>query len=144
MTKTPKTRMLRRQVGWEDRLSAVLMAYASAPFAWGSKDCLTQVADACEALTGHNPMGISLRRYSSEEAALALLRRRGCTDVGEALARTFEEVPASMVRRGDCGTVEIRGTVAAVVVYGAEVFGRHERGAFRLPAHRLTRAFKVG
>ncbi len=141
--RAPLPKVPSRQSNWETQLVNVLEQYALKPFAWGEADCLTLVADACLAMTGVDPL-LQLRGYSTEAEAAKLMTIRGCSGVGEALAQAFPDVPAAQARRGDCGYIERAGQQLAVVVYGAEVFGRHERGSFRLPSSQLVRAFKVG
>lgn len=141
--KGPLPEVPARQANWEAGLIGTLKDYMAKPFAWGEADCLTLVADTCLAMTGIDPLQ-PLRGYKTEADAAKLMALRGCSGVGEALAQAFPEVPIAQARRGDCGYIERAGQQLAVVVYGAEVFGRHERGAFRLPSSQLVRAFKVG
>src|SRR5690606_22905725 len=77
-----------RTEGWETRLVDTLSRYGFSKFEWGKSDCLTHVADVCEAMTGVDPL-LPLRGYASEEDAARLLAARGCASVGDALAQAF-------------------------------------------------------
>ena len=132
-----------RLPGWEPRLIRYIESEERYPFTWGTHDCLTFVSACCEMVSGVYPMdGVDM--YHTEEEAQEVLRLLGYSDVSEALATHFEEIPPAMARRGDCGVVELRGVVASVVVMGAISYGRSERGLIKFPTRRVTRAFKVG
>lgn len=133
-----------RSRGWELRLLAVIEDYKRQSMEWGRYDCLTQVADVCEAMTGHDPMAGQRGRYRSEGGAARVLKELGFSDVEEALAATFPEVAVAQARRGDCGIILMSGMKASVVVLGTNVIGRHTRGSFLMPSLRMSRAFRVG
>lgn len=133
-----------RTEGWEHRHLEVLANYDAVPFEWGTRDCLTQVADVCLAMTGLDPLA-PMRGYASELEAGKIMLRRGCQDVGDALAQAFPEVAPAQARRGDAGIVlSADGVKMAVVVAGSYVVGRHANGSFKVPLGRLVRAFKIG
>lgn len=131
--------------GWEHALLAVIAEYDAKPFAWGTADCLTLVADSCMAVTGMDPLLPVRGEYSSAEEASQLMAARGCADVLGALGQVFEQCPPAMARRGDVGVLK-HPTLgyAAVVVAGPYVVGRHERGSFKVPLLKMVAAFKVG
>jgi hypothetical protein len=137
-----------RRLGWERSFVAALEAHMRAPFAWGSSDCLTMVADVAEALTGHNPLPPDCRAYGTAAAAGALLDELGYPDVEKALAATFPAIAPALARRGDCGVVETlvagRPTRAAVIVLGPAVVGKGGRRAIHKPRTALLAAFAIG
>lgn len=132
-----------RQDDWENRLIEVIERHEALEFQWGVSDCLILVADCCEALTGVDPMR-SIRGYSSEAQARAILEARGYSGVGDALAACFEEIPPARARRGDCGVVEVNDIAASVVVMGPMLVGKSHRGSIKMSPIRLSRAFKIG
>jgi hypothetical protein len=151
MTDMPKPARVK---GWEIALAEVVERHAMTPFAWGSSDCLTLVADAALALTGSDPLAAHRGSYQSGAGATRRLKQAGHADLGAALAASFTEVSPAMARRGDAGLVEtrVRGRVvlAAVVITGAEVAGKSSpgkgdgTGLTILSRDRLARAFRVG
>lgn len=102
------------------------------------------VCDAIVAVTGKDP-GKSIRgKYSTEIGAAKLLKRRKFDTVEDALAAAFTPVNRLQAQRGDVGTIEKNGVLAAgyVTEYGFAV--KTERGLIFYPQTEIRSAFKVG
>lgn len=138
----------KRQPGWEHAYAVTLERLAAQPFAWGQADCLTRVADLCEAMTGVNPLTSGSRRYRTAAGAARTLARLGFTDIEQALASVFPPVPKSKARRGDCGVgiVNIGGEqmLSTFIVMGAQAVGSNERGPVVVQTMQLKSTFSVG
>lgn len=134
-----------RLEGWEERLHAVLRRHAKLPFSWGQSDCFILPADAVEASTGTDPWAAE-RPYDSAAHVVRRLAELGAKDIGDLFAKAFPEIHPSVARRGDIGRATYPGAElgGGVVVIGADVIGKGERGLVRLPLSAMTRAFKVG
>ncbi len=136
-----------RLPGWEHVYAEMLEQQAKTPFAWGSADCLTRVADLCKAMTGVSPMPMSLRRYRTAAGAQRALQKLGFDDVAAALAAVFPEVPRAMARRGDCGVAEVRVAgemiLATFIVMGPNAIGTNARGPVVIPTLSLKRTFRI-
>jgi hypothetical protein len=117
----------------------------AAPFEWGVSDCITAVADVCDALCGRNPLPAKLRAYRTEDAAAALMAALGFGSLTEALAAVFPEIARSRARRGDCGVLEASALgPASFVVLGANAVGKGLTGPVYVPVTRLARTFAIG
>lgn len=137
-------RVLTRLPDWDRRLARVTEKHLTLPGAWGESDCLLTVADAVEAVTGQDPAARIRGKYSSEIGAAKLMRRRGCADAEMVLAKLFLPVGRLLAQRGDVGTVERGGVIAAgyVTEYGFAV--KTDRGLEFLPQTEIRSAFKIG
>jgi hypothetical protein len=137
-----------RTPGWDVRLAEVVEGLREAPFAWGTADCLTMVADVDLAMTGHDPMAGQRGKYRSAGGAVRLMRKLGYVSIDTALGALYPETGPAMARRGDCGLVAANeGTFlfGAVVVLGDVVMARASQGGLTLlPRERLLRAYRIG
>ena len=138
------TRVLTRLPDWDRRLARVTEKHLASPAVWGESDCLMTVADAIEAVTGLDPAARIRGKYSSELGAAKLMRRRGCSTVEMVFDKLFHPVGRLLAQRGDVGTVERGGVIAAgyVTEYGFAV--RTDRGLEFLPQTDIRSAFKIG
>jgi hypothetical protein len=70
----------------------------------------------------------------------------GAKDVGDLFGMMFPEIHPSAAQRGDIGRAVYPGADlgGGVVIIGAEVVGKGDKGLARLPLSTVTRAFKVG
>ena len=127
---------------WELALHAVLSRHARLAFGYGSSDCYLIVADTVKAITGKNPFPNS-RRYKTEAGAAKTLRRFGFENVEQAWASKFEEIPVSMISRGDIAIVETEFGVAGAVWDGAKAFTKGPAGNVFLGMREIKRAFRV-
>jgi hypothetical protein len=135
---------LTRLPDWDRRLARVTEKHMALPGVWGESDCLLTVADAIEAVTGKD-LAVRIRgKYSSEIGAAKLMRRRGCANVEEVLAKRFPPVGRLLAKRGDVGTVERQGVLAAgyITEYGMAV--KTERGLEFVPQTDIRSAYQVG
>lgn len=132
-----------RKTGWAERLEAVIDEHRKSPFEWVKSDCFTLPMDAAKAVTGIDPWE-GERKYKGKVGAAKRLRKYGFNNVGDAFAAKFEEVPVSMMQRGDIGTFEKNGEVCGVVCVGLNIIGKSEDGLMVLPRSMAIRAFKVG
>lgn len=68
------------------------LAWLSAePYAYGSSDCCTRVADALLPVYGADLMALFRGRYSSKTGFLRLLQRKNCAGLAEALDHCLEQ-----------------------------------------------------
>jgi hypothetical protein len=142
-----------RRPGWEVAFADTVSRHQAMPFAFGSSDCLSQIADLDLAMTGHDPMKTLRGEYEDRKGVLAALKKRGFGSIADALAATYPEVEPAMARRGDCGLVETGEAgdpLAAVIVLGDMVMGKapprdgETYAPTFLPRDRLVRAFQIG
>lgn len=128
---------------WDRRLARVTEKHMRSPGVWGESDCLLTVADAIEAVVGVDHAAKVRGRYTTPAGAAKLMRQRKCANVEEVLAKRLPEIGRLMARRGDVGTVERDGEIAAgfVTEYGVAVKG--ERGLVFVPQTQLRKAFRV-
>jgi len=142
------TTPLRREAGWERAFAETLARHNALPFEWGVSDCVTVVADLCEAMCGRNPLPMRLRRYRTELGAAKMLLSLGFADVEQALTGTFPIIPRMRARRGDCGVIaqETAGGVqlACLVVIGVNAVGKGPGGPIIVPVSRLKTTFAIG
>lgn len=135
-----------RIVGWEERLIEAVQRHEALPFAWGESDCFILPLDSVVACTGDDP-GVTYRgAYDSADGARRVLWRMGHKSLGGAFADHLPPVAPALARRGDIGIADYPGAElgGGVVVMGAVLIGKGERGTVRLPRSLLVRAFKVG
>jgi hypothetical protein len=139
------TTPLERTTGWESRFVETVERHMASPFEWGVSDCLTVVADVCDAICGRDPMPARLRHYRDEGAAMALMAALGFAGVTEALVAVFPEIGLRRARRGDCGVLEASALgPACFIVLGANAVGKGAAGPIYVPVTRLARTFAIG
>lgn len=116
--------MRTRTEGWEKRLAALLEAARARPFVWGEWDCCLAAAAAVEALTGVDPASAWRGRYTSEDAARALIANEAdgslhrLVTLGlERAGIRFEAMPhAHFAQRGDLALLRDGGLRALSIV----------------------------
>lgn len=135
---------LERLADWDRRLIAVTVRHLSTPAVWGVSDCLLTVADAIEAVTGVDPAAKIRCRYETEAGAARLLRRRKMTTVEDALAKLLPETGRLLAQRGDVGTIDLDGAIAAGFLTDRGFAVKDVRGLVFHPQTAVRRAFKVG
>lgn len=135
---------LQRLPDWDCRLIAMTIRHLSTPPEWGVSDCLLTVADAIEAVTGVDLAAKIRGTYDSEIGAAKLLRRRRMKTVEDALAKLLPETGRLMAQRGDVGTIEREGTIAAGFLTDRGFAVKDGRGLVFHPQTAIRRAFKVG
>jgi hypothetical protein len=139
---------LKRLPDWRARLAATLAIDPGKQFAWGSHDCfLGLVAPAVEAITGVD-IGAEFRgTYDSPEGARAALEAAGFSDLAEAVASDFPEIPPARMHIGDIAVIpsESEGLgVGLGVVIGERIVALSPTGQGTVRLSRATRAFRVG
>lgn len=134
-----------RPEGWEQRMTAALRRYSTAPFVWGFTDCFTLCQHTAEAILGEDRLAKMVKPYFSPKDAKQSLKVVKSKDVGDVFAQVFEEIHPSMAGRGDIGKAEYPGAEmgGGVVFIGSEVVGKGETGLIRLPLSAVQRAFRV-
>lgn len=135
---------LTRLPDWDRRLARAVDRHVDIPGEWGKADCLLTCADIVEAITGVDPAADIRGKYKTEAGAARLLRRRGCSDVGEALAALFPTEAVLMAQRGDLGVVERDGRLTACFVTDRGAAAKAERGLTFFLQTDLKAAFRVG
>lgn len=135
---------LTRLPEWDRALARVTERHLDTPWEWGVSDCLMTAFDAVEAVTGVRPEPKLVGKYRTEAGAARILKRRGFDDVEQGLASLFAETGILMARRGDLGTIERSGQIAAGYVTEHGVAVKSPAGLEFHPQTLLRAAFKVG
>lgn len=126
---------------WQSRLAALLAASEARPFEWGQHDCGLFVADAVQAITGHDP-GADLRgRYRCAAGAARLLKPLGGVP-GLARSRFGDEIPPALAQPGDVGLMLDEGRPTLLLCLGGCWAGPGEQGLARVPAARVAQAWR--
>lgn len=122
---------------------AEIERHSALPFEYGKSDCLTFAVDVARAISGVDAMK-GRRGYKNQQGAMRALKRSGFSDVGDALASKFEEVPPSLAGRGDLGVIVGDEVTVAVVFVGPYAVGKEVPGGVRqVPRSAVARAFRV-
>lgn len=133
-----------RLSGWEKRLNAVVAAHQLLPGDWGVSDCFIIPDDAVEAVTGKTMYPASARRYTTDSGAAKQLLKRKFSNVREAFAAKFDEIPVAMAQRGDIGVIERDGSFSGGVFTAIGFMTRSHGGPVEFVSiDRVTAAFKV-
>ncbi|MBZ9873497.1 hypothetical protein LB542_21940 [Mesorhizobium sp. BR1-1-9] len=135
---------LTRLPDWDRRLARVVNQHSRTPGEWGVSDCLLTVMDAVIATTGFDPAEDIRGAYKTEAGAARILRKRGFTDVEQALTSLFPPVATLMAQRGDVGVVERNGALSCGFVCDRGFAVKEERGLSFVPQTEIKSAFKVG
>jgi hypothetical protein len=130
-----------RHPDWQLRLQAFVQSRLAAPFAWGAQDCCLFVCDAIEAITGHDPAA-DLRGYSTERAALRILRAQGGVR-GLADARAGAPVPVLAAQVGDVGLLPLDGRDTLALCGGAHWLAPGALGIVALPLDAASDAWRA-
>ncbi|MDP1580655.1 MAG: hypothetical protein Q8M02_10270 [Candidatus Didemnitutus sp.] len=128
---------------WPERLAALIKARRSMPFAWGSHDCCQFARAGITAITGQDPArGFGLRRYRTERAAAAILRRLG--GIEALLGRAgFVEIRIALAQRGDVMLLRCPSPTLGLCL-GTEVAVPTADGLTFYPALQAARAWRIG
>jgi hypothetical protein len=125
-------------------------ARAAKPFAWGTHDCCTFVADAVQSVTGVDIAGDFRGLYHDEAGAFAIVKRlTGGSTVADAMAYCaarhglWENKHPLMTGRGEMVAVRNGGTIIAGIVHlnGRHVVSLSESGPVRLPIRNVIRGW---
>lgn len=126
---------------WQSRLAALLAEREARPFVWGEHDCGLFVADACVALTGHDPVADLRGRYRSAAGAARLLKPLGGVP-GLARQRFGAEILPSLAQPGDVGLMLAEERPTLMLCLGAQWAGPGEQGLQRVAAALITQAWR--
>lgn len=132
---------------WDRRLAAVTARHLNTPSEWGASDCIMKVAEAVEAVIGEDMARLYRGKYSTEIGAAKILRKKGCANVEELLAKKFKPVGRLMAQRGDVVSIDTQdGQVAAgyVTEYGVAVATPSGIVFHPQTSPAIRKAFKVG
>ena len=131
---------------WPSRLIAAVSRQESLPFDWQRNNCLTFQVDAVDVIVeggAGNEFARCFTGYKTALGAARRLRHLGFQSMGDLLASHFEEIPPSMMQRGDLGVVIWDGQECGVVLVGDLVLGKAVDGNVRLSRDYVTRGFAV-
>lgn len=92
-----------RREGWEQGLHAMIEGARQRPFAWGSHDCATWVAEVRRVLTGVDAAKDWRGSYRTASGAMRAIRKAGAGDMASAVtARLGAPLPVvALAQRGD-------------------------------------------
>ncbi len=143
--------MASRFTVWPALFEAFLSRNRSRRFRYGSWDCCLFVADAIEAMTGTDVASEFRGRYDSRATAVKVTKeycgRASIAVLASAVfsAAGFTEVAPAFAQRGDA--VLIRRSrdfsLGIVALNGMDVVITSNRGLWKLPLSRATRAWRV-
>lgn len=120
--------------------AAFIAERQTAPFVWGTQDCVTFAAGAAFALTGNDPLS-GIASWDSEKTAMRALAKRG--GLVSAVSSVLPEIPVAMAHRGDIGLVDGPDGPFLVVIEGLTVVGPGPEGLERLTRGVLLKAWSV-
>lgn len=142
---------LKRTPGWRKRFAEVMIIDPTRKFNWGNNDCITGlVAPAIFAMTEFDIISDIRGKYSDVGNAWKTLRGLGFTNLGDAAAAYFKEIPVSYAHIGDIVTIPSDLSaqdglgISLGVVNGERVTVLSYEGLATVPMSMATRAFRVG
>lgn len=127
---------------WPERLDAFLRERAAVPFAWGSNDCCTFVADAIDAMTGRDVMADLRGRYSNAFGALGLTQELGGLQAA-VTGLLGEPCHPALVTVGDVLLVRTEDRELLLLCNGVTAIGPGLRGLETLAAPDVVCAWRV-
>jgi hypothetical protein len=130
---------MKRLDDWQPRLSAVIHARFTQPFAWGIQDCCRFPAACVEAVTGVDPM--ATLEYATEAEARRIIRAGGGLPKMIA-ARLGKEVLPALAQPGDVG-LYLQGKRHAIAVNVGQWYAPGPDGLVVLDPAVMTRAWRV-
>ena len=138
---------LRRTVGWEARLAAVIEEARYTPYELGTHDCFRVACRAVEALTGVDLWSEWAGRYRTRREALRLIVEYG-GDFDGAASRLFRVAAAApaLASRGDILKYVDPGTREPHlgVCFGRDAAVLGESGLLFVPVSACAACWKVG
>lgn len=117
---------------WPERLAAFIEARRHEPFARGTNCCVSFAADCVLELTGHDHLGEHRGAFTSDRAALRLLREKGGMRAMVSAALGMPRHPAT-AQRGDVVLVEMEEGESLTVCTGPHLAGPGRDGLQFLP-----------
>ena len=127
---------------WPERLAAFIESRRSAPFEWGSNDCVTFAADAVATITETDYLGPLRGKWrTAQEASKALLPYGGLLGAAESVL--IDPVPVLMAQRGDVMLFDSGGRDTLGICIGAHVVAPGETGLVFSPVSLASMAWRV-
>lgn len=126
---------------WMTRLSTLIRARQSAPFAWGTNDCCLFAADAVHAITSRDPMADLRGTYTTERQAMRALHACGGL-AGAASDRLGPVVRADQAQPGDIGLALVAGRRSLAVCCGAHFMAPGRNGLAVVHVGDVLRAWR--
>jgi hypothetical protein len=68
---------------------------------WSKHSCVSWAAGAVEAMTGENPYSSLCEGITTPLSAVKLIKQNGFNSLSDMLASMFEEVPVTLLQKGD-------------------------------------------
>lgn len=107
--------MSERIADWPELLAAFVESRLATPFAWGSNDCVTFVADAAQAISGDDPLGALRGQWTTDAEAEAVLSTMGGLQAAVTATLGAPLEAPSFAQRGDALLVRMPGTGAEIM-----------------------------
>jgi hypothetical protein len=127
---------------WDYRLFVFIDENRFVPYAWGTNDCVTFVADAVWAMTGEDPIADIRGQWDSEESAAALLNSLGGLKAAvDARFPLRDNINFTM--RGDICASKVAGNWSLGICTGAFMTAPSPEGASLVPVHQIRFSWKV-
>ncbi len=136
----------KRHDNWPMRLVECTEAHIESFPDWGVSDCLMMAADAMFAVTGTDPLSKFRGKYTTEQGAAKLMLKNGCENVEDVFEKYLGMEPMGRFsfRRGDVGTIEISGGIAAGYFTEQGFAVKQESGLRFFDVTEVRSVFKVG
>lgn len=138
---------LKRLDNWRSRYADFMDETRRTPFVWGESDCAMGFAfGAVEAVTGHDMGAEFAGKYASEEEAVAIVKAKGVTNLGDFIGLYLPEQHPSEARAGDIGFVQERNPLkGSLCIFDATgVFVKTTEGHGMRPREDAVRSFRAG
>lgn len=131
---------------WPAKLNEAVEAHQAMPFAWGSSDCVCFASDCAKAITGVDFLA-EFRGYTTEDEALALIKREGGLEAGLDKALTClkaERCALPLLRRGDIVLLAMDDkTLAGVWLGGFALAPFPDKGLCRIPKQFIKAGWRI-
>jgi hypothetical protein len=133
-----------RKTNWYIDFVDVMKDQIDDPHIYGETDCLCQVSEGVEAITGIDHAGKYAGRYTSYEEVLELLKSDGYKDPEDYLLKNgFYEIPVIDAEDGDIGAIEVGDILGYGQFFGSKLLVQTLTGKGRLPRSRAIKAYRV-
>jgi hypothetical protein len=127
---------------WQQRMEAFIALRMAMPFAWGANDCATFAADCVQAITGHDPAPVGLRKHTTAKQAYRAMARHGGL-AGIAQAALGEPVPALLAGVGDVVLVTAGKREAFAICNGSTALAPSAHGLVSVPLQGARYAWRL-
>lgn len=133
---------LKREPGWEARLTQHVIEFMDRRFRWSHADCLAWSCGAVEALTGVDLM-VGLRGYRSEAEGIRFGRKLGYDGLEDLFRKNLEPAPIAMLVDGDIVALEVDGRISMGVLAPPDVLAMMPTGLGTVPISYAVRGYRV-